>query len=29
MSLEQRLQKEIDESKKWLDRENKVCINEK
>jgi hypothetical protein len=29
MSLEQTLQKEIDESKKWLDRENKVCINEK
>jgi hypothetical protein len=29
MTLEQTLQKEIEESKRWLDRENKVCINEK
>jgi hypothetical protein len=28
MTLEQTLQKEIEESKRWLDRENKVCINE-
>jgi hypothetical protein len=29
MTLEQTLQKEIEESKRWLDRENKVCIIEK